>query len=98
MSIDSLIELGLKANDLSTQITNLDQRYIELLVRGEWTPKSFIENHESALLSLNGNASGTISVRNVLCFNCGGLGHGVNECKSPLNNETIAMQKELMTS
>jgi hypothetical protein len=91
-NMDSLVELGVKTYDLDTLLTNLDQKYLELLGRSEWTPTSTTKDQGSSFLA---DGSGKEMLK-IICFNCGGLGHGTNNCSKPLNDEEINLRKEIM--
>ena len=36
------------------------------------------------------------SMRRIICFNCGGVGHPVNECKLPKDDKAIELRKSIM--
>lgn len=66
-----------------------ENKYIDMLGRTEWTPKSITEGQSSGFYS-NGGAL------TLMCFNCGGLNHSVNDCKHSLNQEHIDFRKNLV--
>ena len=66
-----------------------ENKYIDMLGRTEWTPKSITAGQNSGFFT-NG---GTL---NIMCFNCGGLGHAINDCKLPINQEHIDIRKNLV--
>ena len=70
-----------------------ENKYIDMLGRTEWTPKSTTTNQGSGFYS---NDSGKPSNSTIMCFNCGGLGHGVKDCKQPINQEHIDLRKSLI--
>jgi hypothetical protein len=93
-NMDSLVELGVKSYDLDTLLTNLDQKYLELLGRSEWTPSSITKDQGSSFLA-DGSRN---NVLKIICFNCGAIGHGTNNCTKPLNDDDINLRKEIMTN
>jgi hypothetical protein len=93
-NIDSLVELGVKTYDLDTLLTNLDQKYIELLGRSEWTAKSEKAHQESSFLA----GDSVKDLLKIICFNCGAVGHGVNNCPKPKNDDLINLRIEIMTN
>jgi hypothetical protein len=92
-NMDSLVELGVKTYDLDTLLTNLDQKYLELLGRSEWTPTSITKDQGSSFL-----AGGSETILKIICFNCGGIGHGTNNCDKPKNDADISLRKEIMSN
>lgn len=60
-----------------------------MLGRTEWTPKSITKDQQSGFYSSGG-------MLKIMCFNCGGLGHGIKECKLPINQEHIDIRKNLI--
>ena len=93
-NIDSLVELGVKTYDLDTLLSNLDQKYIELLGRSEWTAKSEKVNQESTFMA----GESVKDMLKIICFNCGAVGHGVNNCTHPKNDDLINLRIEIMTN
>jgi hypothetical protein len=93
-NMDSLVELGVKTYDLDTLLTNLDQKYLELLGRSEWTPTSTPKGQGSSFLA-DGSSE---NILKIICFNCGGIGHGTNNCTKPLNDTEINLRKEIMSN
>lgn len=93
-NIDSLVELGVKTYDLDSLLTNLDQKYIELLGRSEWTAKSDKANQESSFLA----GDSVKDILKIICFNCGAVGHGVNNCTQAKNDDLINLRIEIMSN
>ena len=100
--IANLIESGqLPTFTLDKLLTNVDKKYIELVSCHEWTPlipspgsdSSFIIFPAGSLLLADGS-----SIRKIICFNCGGVGHPVAECKAPINNTMIELRKSIMSN
>ena len=91
-NIDSLVELQIASYDFDTLLTNLDTKYIELVGRNEWTPLSTTKGQNS---SFNANFK---DVLKIICFNCGGIGHGVNSCPHPKDDNAINLHKEIMSN
>ena len=94
-NIDSLIELGqLPSYDLDKLLSNIDCKYIELVSRNEWTPltPSTNPNQPSSFIA----DSDANNLRKIICFNCGGVGHAVSECKQPKNDTMIEIRKSIM--
>ena len=95
-NIDSFIELQVKVYNLDDLLTNIETKYIELLGRNEWEPKSLSKDQASGFTgdTLPFRPDG----RKVMCYNCGGLHHIVTECPHPRNEEAISLRRELMQS
>ena len=64
-------------------------KYTEMLGRSEWTPKSVTLNQESVYAM-------TAERLDMLCFNCGGIGHGVSDCKLPIDQKAIDIRKKIV--
>lgn len=60
--------------------------------RGQWVSKSTTEGQES---SFNVNDD---SKKNVLCFDCGKLGHTIPNCNQPRNEDLICCYRALLQS
>ena len=89
--------VGLLEHNLELKLTNLtaeeqlhlfETKYTEMVGRNEWTPKSLTKDQESSF---------SFAERKLLCYNCGGIGHGIPQCKLPLDQEAINMQKGIIT-
>jgi hypothetical protein len=91
-SIDTLVELNLKEYEMDDILTMLDGKYIDLLGRGEWTSTSPTEGQAS------GFTAGLENVLRIICFNCGAVGHGVNNCPHPKDDQMIKLRREIMES
>lgn len=81
----------LKITNMSTEdtLSLFEKKYTEMLGRNEWTPKSTTKDQGSAFALSEG-------VRKLLCFNCGGIGHGIKNCKLPLDQNAIDIRKEIV--
>lgn len=73
-------------------LTSIDKKYIELVSRNEWSPLVVSPNQSSSFFTANQS-----SLRRLICFNCGAIGHAVTECPLPQNEEHIEMRKAIMT-
>lgn len=89
-NMDSLMEFQVANYSVDNILTNLDQKYIELLGRNEWS--AITTDNQGSAFSLD-NLDG---IRKIICFNCGGLGHPVPECKATYNQAAIDLRKEIM--
>ena len=92
-NIDSLITLKVKSYHLDDLLTDLDKNYIDLLGQNEWTAKSPTVDQQSGF-----NATPGSDKRKIICFNCGGIFHGVADCPHPRDETAISLCKELMSA
>ena len=96
-SIESLIDTSAifgKDFTLSPEkiLNELESKYSDLLGRDKWEAKSTDKNQNSAFSAeIGGNQ------KDVICYNCGGLGHIIPECKKPRNDEAIAARRAIIT-
>ena len=70
-------------------IGQFETKYSDLIGRDAWEAKSTSTDQASAFTA--GTSSST-----VICFNCGGLGHTVPECKLPRDEEAIKARRDLI--
>jgi hypothetical protein len=91
-SIDTLVELNMKQYALDDLLTMLDCKYIDLLGRGEWTSTSPTEGQSS------GFSANVEDLLRIICFNCGAVGHGVNNCPHARDDTMINLRREIMES
>jgi hypothetical protein len=91
-SIDTLVELDMKQYNLDSLLTMLDGKYIDLLGRGEWTSTSPSEGQSSAF------SANVEDLLRIICFNCGAVGHGVNNCPVARDDTMINLRREIMES
>ena len=85
-TLEHNLELGitnLSADDIMRLFEN---KYIDMLGRSEWTPKSITQDQQSGFFT-NGI---------IMCFNCGGIGHAIRDCKEEINQEHIDIRKNIV--
>ena len=96
-TIENNVDLGVMNFTADDVLRVFENRYIDMLGRTEWTPKSLSENQNSGFYN-NTGGSGKESNKSsqMMCFNCGGIGHGVKSCKAPINQEHIDIRKSII--
>ena len=90
-NIDILIELGVTTYTLDKLLTNIDKKYIELVGRNEWNPLATSKTASTFLADAS-------SLRKIMFFNCGAIGHAVAECPNGKNDAEIQLRKDIMRS
>ena len=96
-SIESLIDTSAifgKDFSLSPEkiLNELESKYSDLLGRDKWEAKSTKNNQNSAFSAeISGNQN------DVICYNCGELGHILTDCKKPKNDAAIAARRAIIT-
>ena len=83
------VELKLTKLSIEETLQLFETKYTDMLGRNEWTPKSVTLDQESVY---------TMSAERLpmLCFNCGGIGHGVSDCKLPIDQKAIDIRKKIV--
>ena len=84
------VELKVTKITIEETLRLFENKYTEMLGRNEWTPKSVTKDQESGF---NANTGGTSTM---MCFNCGGLGHGIKSCPQAINQTAIDIRKKLV--
>ena len=98
-TIENNVDLGVMHFTADDVLRVFENRYIDMLGRTEWTPKSITDNQNSGFYNNSGGAAkstDTNSSSNIMCFNCGGLGHGVKSCEAPIYQEHIDIRKSII--
>lgn len=85
------VELSMTKKTIEEILQLFETKYTEMLGRNEWTPKSITKGQESVY-------NMTVHQLKMMCFNCGGLGHGTRTCPQPLCQKSIAARKEIMAN
>ena len=88
-TLEHNVDLGVTTIEADDVLRLFENKYIDMLGRTEWTPKSITKDQQSGFYSGGGSL-------NLMCFNCGGLGHSVKECKLPINQEHIDARRDLV--
>lgn len=83
------VELKLTTMTSDETLALFEKKYTDMLGRNEWTPNNTTTDQGSAFALADG-------VRKILCFNCGGIGHGVKDCRKPIDPKAIAIRKEIV--
>ena len=91
-SIDNFVELKVKQYELDDLLSMLDAKYIELLGRGEWTARSSTEGQQSGFTA----DTNLDDLLRIICYNCGGVGHGVNNCPHPRDDKMINLRRDII--
>ena len=63
--------------------------------RNEWTPLNTSNGQGSSFIAKGLQDSGA-NLRKIICFNCGGIGHAVQECPLARNDDVIELRKAIM--
>ena len=96
-TIENNVDLGVMNFTADDVLRVFENRYIDMLGRTEWTPKSTTENQNSGFYNKSsGGGKSNSNVGSMMCFNCGGIGHGVKNCKLPINQEEIDIRKAII--
>ena len=96
-TIENNVDLGVMNFTADNVLRVFENRYIDMLGRTEWTPKSISDNQNSGFYNNAGNGGkDTNKPNSMMCFNCGGIGHGVKNCKLPINQDHIDIRKSII--
>ena len=77
-------------------LSTFEAKYTELLGSNKWVAKSTILSNES---SFNiGHEASSASEDDVICFNCGGLGHKVDACPLPRDQSKINRFRQVLST
>ena len=85
-TLEHNLELGITELSADDIMRLFENKYVDMLGRSEWTPKSITTDQQSGFFS-NGV---------IMCFNCGGIGHSVRECTEVINQEHIDIRKNIV--
>lgn len=85
---------GLHQNKMLTQsisdlLISFETKYNELLWQNKWIAKSTTVN-QSSTFSTSLNSKGDL-----MCWNCGAIGHGLRDCPHPKDEHAIEIRKRL---
>ena len=86
------IELKVQRMTTDETLSLFEKKYTEMLGRNEWTPKSTTKDQGSAFSMMKSGRN----ARKLLCYNCGGIGHGLTDCKLPFDQDAIDFRKEVV--
>jgi hypothetical protein len=92
--LKSLIQMNMVEKSVDEILLHVEELYNNLLGSGRWTPKSN-EKHQGSTFHVEGERNPN-DKNKVICLNCGGIGHMVNTCNQPIDNEAIATRKEII--
>lgn len=84
------VELKIKSISIEETLRLFEQKYTEMLGRNEWTPKELTKDQESMYNVESGDKS------MMMCYNCGGLGHGIRTCPKPIDQTAIDIRKAII--
>ena len=85
-TLEHNLELGITELSADDIMRLFENKYVDMLGRSEWTPKSITTDQQSGFFS-NGV---------IMCFNCGGIGHSVRKCTEAINQEHIDIRKNIV--
>ena len=87
------VELQLTQYSSEDMLMVFEKKYTEMLGRNEWSPKSITKDQGSAFYA--GSKSGVS--KGFMCYNCGGLNHGVKTCPHPYDEKAVKIRRNLCT-
>ena len=93
--IEKLQKTNVKMYSIEEYCKTFTDEYTKLLSMGKWTAKSTKKGQNSSF-SAQYSTVGKKDLSNVMCLNCGELGHMIKQCPKPLNQAVIDARKKLI--